>query len=119
MQITAQRKLTFESLGIGSFTSEFYEDSWPVDVYKAQEADYYRIANCYFNTYHIDFTMSGSIVEFVKQPMGYNHSTYGMVSWDPRFMNENNIDGKKVVFVVAFTVDAGSFGKFYEELIMP
>ncbi len=119
MQITAQRKLTFESLGTGSFTSELFGDSWPVDVYKAQEADYYRIANCYYNTYHIDFTMSGSTVEFAKQPMGYNHSTYGMISWDPGSMDESSVVGSKITFAVIFVAEEVSFGKFYEELIMP
>lgn len=119
MVISAQRKLSFQSLGTGSFTSEFFEESWPITVMKAAEADYYRLPGCYFTNYNIEFSINGSTVSFAKQPTGYNHSTYGMVSWDPRFMGESTVQGKDITFVVAFTVSAGSFGKFYEELVLP
>ncbi|GAB1374565.1 hypothetical protein MASR1M46_14510 [Bacteroidales bacterium] len=51
--------------------------------------------------------------------MGYNHSSYGMVSWDPRYLEDCEVNGKELTFVVAFVVSAGSFGGYYEILDLP
>jgi len=117
--ISAQRKLTFQSLGMGTFTSEFFEESWPQEVLKAEEADFYRLPDCYYKGYPIEFSIQNGKINFAKQPMGYNHSSYGMVSWDPRYLDLCEIDGKTLTFVTAFVVDAGSFGGYYEVLEMP
>ncbi len=119
MKIAAQRKLTFQSLGTGTFTSEFFEDSWPQEVQKAAEADYYRLPNCYYTGYPIEFTINNNVVSFAKQAMGYVSSTYGMTSWDPRYANECTKVGKKITFVVDFRVAAGSFGVCNEVLDLP
>ena len=119
MKISAQRKLTFASIGTGSFTSEFFEESWPQEVLKAAEADYYRLPNCYYSGFPIEFSVENGKISFAKQPMGYNHSTYGMVSWDPRYLDDCEIDGKTYTFVAAFVVSEGSFGGFTEVLEMP
>lgn len=117
--ITAKRKLTFQTLGTGTFTSEFFEDAWPQVVQKAAEADYYRLPNCYYNNYPIEFTIVNNVVSFAKQPMGYVHSTYGMCSWVPDHLSDCKIEGKKITFLVDFNVEAGSFGTYYEILDMP
>lgn len=117
--VTAQRKLTFQTIGTGTFTSEFFEESWPQVVQKAAEANYYRLPDCYYKNYPIEFTLDNGKIGFAKQPMGYNHSSYGMVSWDPRYLAECEVNDKELLFVVAFVVDAGSFGGYYEILDMP
>lgn len=119
IKVSAQRKLTFKSIGIGKFTSEFYEDSWDQEVQKAEEAEFYRLPDCYYKNFPIEFSAADGKISFSKQPMGWNHSTYGMVSWDPRYLDDCKIDGKTYTFVAAFVVDAGSFGGFYEVLEMP
>lgn len=119
IKVSAQRKLTFKSLGKGTFTSEFYGESWPQEVQKAEEADYYRLPDCYEKGYHIEFSVANGKISFAKQPMGWKHSSYGMVSWDPRFLDNCEISGKTYTFAVAFVVDAGSFGGYFEVLEMP
>ena len=119
IKISAQRRLTFASIGTGSFTSDFFGESWPQEVLKAAEADYYRLPNCYYTGFPIEFSVENGQISFSKQQMGYNHPDYGMTSWDPRYPEESEIEGKTFTFVVAFVVDVGSFGKFYEELEMP
>lgn len=120
IKISAQRKLTYVSIGTGSFTSAFFEESWPQDVMKAEEANFYRLPNCYYTGYPIEFLMDNGEVSYGKQPMGYNHPSYGMTSWDPAGVkNENVIGGKTITFAVKFTVSAGSFGEYSEVLEMP
>ncbi|PKP40763.1 MAG: hypothetical protein CVT93_10600 [Bacteroidetes bacterium HGW-Bacteroidetes-10] len=119
MIITAKRKLTFQSLGIGTFTSQFFEDAWPQEVQKAIEADYYRLPDCYYSNYPIEFTIVNGVVSFAQQPMGYVSPTYGMCSWVPLFLSECKVEGKKVTFKVDFQVNDGSFGDYLEILDMP
>lgn len=119
ISVSAQRKLTYISIGTGTFTSEFFEESWPQEVLKAEEADFYRLPNCYYTGFPIEFSIDNGQIVFAKQQMGYNHSTYGMTSWDPRYLSECEIVGKTFTFVVNFVVDAGSFGGYYEVLEMP
>lgn len=117
--IAAQRRLTYSSIGTGTFTSEFFEESWAQEVLKAEEADFYRLPNCYYNGYTIEFSLIDEQISFVKQPMGYNDPDYGMTSWNPRYLDECEVDGKTLTFAVDFVVDAGSWGKFFEVLELP
>ena len=119
LAVSAQRRLTFQSLGTGYFYSEFFDEGWPQPVQKALEAEYFRLPNCYYNGYHIEFSVTDGSIVFAKQPMGYVHSVYGMVSWTPTYLSYCEINGKNYTFVVDFRVDAGSFGGYYEELTMP
>lgn len=119
MTVSAQRKLTYQSLGIGTFTSEFFEESWPQEVLKAEEADFYRLPDCYYNGYTMEFSIQDGKINFAKQATGYVHSSYGMVSWDPRYLDYCEINGKTFTLVPAFVVDAGSFGGYNEILELP
>lgn len=117
--VTAQRKLTFQSLGTGTFTSEFFEEAWPQELQKAVEADYYRMPDCYYRNYPIEFSIESGKIKFDKQPMGYVSSTYGMCSWDTEYLEYCEIDGNTYTFAVDFVVDAGSYGGYFEILEMP
>lgn len=117
LSLSIQRKLTFKLHSSGVFYSEFFEEAWDQDLYKAQEADYYRLPSCYYKGYDMDFSLDGNKIIIAKQPMGYNHSSYGMASWDPRYPTECVKEGKRYNFTVAFVVSAGSFGKFPEVFI--
>ncbi len=120
IKISAQRKLTFQSIGTGLFTSEFYEESWPQPVEKAIEAEYYRLPNCYVNNYPIEFAVNNGVVTFARQPMGYIHSTYGMIYFDPRSAAGSSKVGKKVTMIAEFRIGSGaSYGVFNEVLDLP
>ena len=117
--VSAQRKLTFKSLGEGTFTSEFFGESWPQEVQKAEEAEYYRLPDCYYKGFPIEFSVVDGKINFALQPMGYKHSA-GMVYWDPRSVSQSDISGKIYTFVVRFQIPGvGGFGTFYEVLEMP
>lgn len=113
------RKLAFKSLGEGVFTTSFFGESWPQEVLKAEEADYYRLPDCYYKGYHIEFSIQDGKLDFAKQAMGYKDPDHGMTSWDPRQSDGSVIDGKTLTFVVDFRVEAGSFGVMEEVLVMP
>lgn len=117
--VTAQRKLTYKSIGTGTFTSEFFGESWPQEVQKAEEADNYRLPDCYAKGTAIEFSVQNGKINFAKQPTGYVHSDYGMISWDPGLIEDSGIDGNVYIFSVKFVVDVGSFGGAYEVLEMP
>lgn len=120
--VTAQRKLTYSVIGTGTFESEFWEDSWTVNVEKAVEADVYRIKNCYFDGYPLIFAVaSNNSISFVKQEIGYTHSTYGKVSFmmpTATYANQPYKEGKVFYLYGRFVVNAGSFGTFLEKLTL-
>lgn len=122
IKVQAQRKLTFSPLAIGSFTSEFFEDSWEVEVLKAAEADVYRILDCYYTNFHITFSAgSDNSISFSTQPMGYVSATYGMTSITMPGEEDNQPfkDGKTFNLWSDFVVSAGSFGVYKEVLVLP
>lgn len=119
MSVDVSRKLTYETLGTGFFTSVWHEEKYEVEVQKAAEADFYRIIDAWDKkNYNFVFYMTNDIVKFEKQEIGFVHDSYGMVSFDPQdFPSERN--GKVVTFRGKFVVDAGSFGAFEEILELP
>lgn len=78
--VKAQRKLTFKSIGTGTFTSGLFGQSWPQEIEKAEEANVYRLPDCYTEGYPISFSMdeNGNIDDVALQETGYEHSSYGM-----------------------------------------
>ena len=120
IKITAQRKLTFKSLGIGEFTSEFFDDSWDQEVMKTEEADYYRLPDCYYEGFHIEFTIQDGKVDFATQAMGYKYEGSSMTFW----VNKSDVStvvGKVVTFIPNFFIpDLGAgFGENTEVFVMP
>ena len=55
--VSAQRKLTFKQVGVGIFTTEFFEASWEQPIEKAEEANVNRLPDCYVSGYPIGFTV--------------------------------------------------------------
>ena len=78
--VKAQRKLTFNSIGTGTFTSNIFGESWPQVIEKAVEADVYRLPDCYVEGYPIIFSTdaNGEIDNIAIQETGYKDDTYGM-----------------------------------------
>lgn len=123
VSITAQRKLTYKAFSKGTFASQFFGDSWAVDVEKAEEADFYKIIDCYVEGYDIVFSVSSdNTIAFDEQNTGYEHPSYGMVSIavpDPADEAPDSFqDGKVFTLYGKFWVSAGSFGVAQETLTL-
>lgn len=116
--IVLNRTYTFESIGIGKFTSEFFGESWNQEVQKAKEANVYKLPDCYVEGYSIIFNLddAGNVVEFKTQQTGYEHAGYGMVS---ATLASWKREGKMITFGLEFTVSIGTFGVMNEILEMP
>lgn len=122
IKVQAQRRLTFTKLATATLDSEWEEAIYPVEVFKAAEADVYRVMNMYTNGFHITFSVAAdNTISFSTQPMGYVSATYGMTSFvmpratDPQPYRE----GKVFHLYARFNVSAGSFGLMYEILTLP
>lgn len=82
IKVVVKRQLTWSSYGTGTYTSEFFEQSWPQAIEKAAEGNIYRLVDCYYEGYPIVFSLSEDGQELIAwdiQATGYNDSTYGMV----------------------------------------
>ena len=80
--ITVMCDYDWEELGTGVYTSELFEDSWEQPVLRAKGTNVYKLPDCLYKGYDIQFELSddgNSLVAFEPQKMGYKHSTYGMV----------------------------------------
>lgn len=125
IQVSAQRRLTFNEVGTGIFSTQFFgdEDGTPylmdIVVEKAEEANVYRLLDVYEVGYPLLFSVddNGNVIAFGDQETGYVHPTYGMV-----FVSF--VDAKKTgntyVFTLQFIVPGvGSFGAFEESIQLP
>lgn len=122
--VSAQRKLTFEQIGVGTFSSTFFtnEDGSPLMaeqvIEKAKEANTYRLPDVYAAGYPLLFSLDekGNVVSFSDQETGYVHSSYGMVS--VHCTGAEKV-GNTYKFTLEFLVSAGSFGPFVESITFP
>lgn len=114
--VSAQRKLTFKQVGVGIFTTEFFGASWEQPIEKAEEANVYRLPDCYVSGYPIVFSMdeAGNIT-MSDQETGYVDSTYGMINIR---LVQAQVEGNTYMFALKYFVSAGSFGTFVETFEM-
>jgi len=121
----ASFSLTFKPFGTGVFSSEFFETDWDVEVEKAEEADVFRILNCYAEGYNITFSVdSENNIRYSTQETGYEDPDYGMVSLampdseGSYYYSEPYREGNSYFLLGRMIVDAGSYGHWYEVLTM-
>lgn len=114
--VSAQRKLTFKQVGVGIFTTEFFGASWEQPIEKAEEANVYRLPDCYVSGYPIVFSMdeAGNIT-MSDQETGSVDSTYGMINIR---LVQAQVEGNTYMFALKYFVSAGSFGTFVETFEM-
>ncbi len=126
--ITAQRQLTFEPFGTGTFTSTFFGGTWNQPILKAQEGDVYRLPALYPKDDYMnpavgyDFTFAvnpDNTISFDPQQTGYVDATYGMITINQSTTIASTLSGKTVTLGGKFTVALGSFGNFKETLLLP
>lgn len=121
LTITSRMKLEYELIGKGHFTSTFFEADWDQPVYKAKGVQgFYRLPDCYTKGFNIDFNLGVDglvdITGFGNQQTGYVDSDYGMIR--AKCVSSTNADNT-IKFQLNFNVAAGSFGKYWETLVLP
>lgn len=113
--------LKWVKYSIGTFTSEFFEDSWEQELFKAEGTNKFRFKNLYAEGYDYDFEweVDKAKIAFAAnksiQESGYVHSSYGMVSTNTDAA-KSAYDGNNSTFsfYIKWTVSAGSFGEFVD-----
>lgn len=115
LELQAQRQLTWESYGVGVYYSELFGDSWDQPIEKAKEGNIFRLPDCIYEGYPLVFTLSDDGQELIGwdiQPVGYKHSTYGMVYYHAQGMERN---GNQLVFpMIGKVVYNGGFAALYQ-----
>lgn len=120
-------RIKWEKYADGTYTSNYFESSWPVTLYKAYGTNKYRFYNLWENGYNWDFTWEGGasiIPGGTQNSSGYYVSVtgsvdpeYGMVSvqtdGDPEY-SFYDAETNTFKFDRKWVVDLGSFGWFSE-----
>ncbi|TCN70251.1 hypothetical protein [Acetobacteroides hydrogenigenes] len=124
IKISVQRKLTWETYGIGKYESELFEDSWDQPIEKAKEGNIYRLPDCFYAGYPLIFVLSDdnqTLLSWAAQPMGYKHATYGMVYFQAKSMvrNGNTLEFDMLGRVIYNGKLATLWSGFTERLTMP
>lgn len=111
--VSAQRKLTFKQVGVGIFTTEFFEASWEQTLEKAEEANVYRLPDVYFSGYHLVFSVDDAgNISMSDQESGYVYSPYGMIMVA---LEDAKIEGNTYMFALDFYLpDVHDFGTCVE-----
>lgn len=125
MKVTASRKLTYKPIGESIFTSEaFGEDdgtrlSWPVDTYKAEEADIYLLEKPYGKGYDIKIVVLDGKATVPGQKAWFYNDSYGAVyvrTTEPFDVEDGVIDMELEHYLPSISY---SFGKFHETVELP
>lgn len=112
--------LDYKPFGKGTYSSEWFEDEWEVDLEYSVVGNRYRIANCWYDGYGFAFSPNGSKVTVYpsKIETGDVHSKYGPVSANDTGSTYDT-ETKTFTFAFKWTVSAGSFGVYNEYLKLP
>lgn len=84
---TLSRKLTWVYVGEGTYYSDFWGESWPQELYKAQEGDFYMLKGCWYAGTDFTFFCNGTDAEWYASETGYNYGSYGPVVFDAASAN--------------------------------
>ncbi|NCB67729.1 MAG: hypothetical protein EOM47_02655 [Bacteroidia bacterium] len=122
----------FAPYAIGTYASEFFEDSREATLEYSPATKLYRFTDCWMPGYSVLFSWNTDATDadnknkveikgtlnadksFVYIPTGYVHSTYGMVNaWYSRAnLKYYNEETKTFTFPITWRVSAGSFGAY-------
>jgi len=123
IKVDAMLPLIFEDFGVGVFDSEFWEEAWDQPVLRANISstlNFYRLNDCYFAGYPIEFKVDAGQMIIAQQNIGWEYSAaYGFVYVRPVTVQ---ISGKDHIFVSQFVLPAAGLafgGTFRECFTMP
>lgn len=124
-------KEDFAPFAEGTYTSEFFEDAWPLTLEYSPATKIYRFKDCWMPGYDVTFKWdeaakpgevniigtSTSAKDFVFLQTGYVDSRYGMISAYYPTANKNYYDSttKTFTFPITWRVTAGSFGVYADK----
>lgn len=127
-------KEDFAPFADGTYSSDFFEDSWEQLLEYSPATKIYRMKDCWMPGYNVTFkwdeaakpgevTIIGtttSAKDFIFIPTGYVHSTYGMVSAYYPTANIKYYDSasKTFTFPITWRVSAGSFGAYADKFVI-
>lgn len=116
--VKASRKLTMKSIGVGTYYSDYWEEEWPQELLKAEEADYYELPNCWVAGKPFAFMVNDGEIQWLTQYTGYDRSDYGPVYLSYYYPIEIDFDGKVITLTVSYDLPAiqNSFGPGYNEI---
>lgn len=115
--VDASRKLTMKSLGEGVYYSDWYEESWPQELLKAEEADYYELTDPWATGVNFAFTVENGAINWLTVNSGYYVSTYGeyILLGNLGVTFENNV----ITMQTKYYISLGSFGTGVEMFQLP
>ncbi|MEN6619923.1 MAG: hypothetical protein ABFC28_10615 [Rikenellaceae bacterium] len=124
ISVRAQLPIVYNSIGTGSYSSEFYEATWDQEVQKANLPSnlpsFYRLPGCYYAGYNIDFKVSDGVITIASQNVGELYSTaYGYIYVTPQ---STSIEGKTYGWYSKFTLPTAGLafsGTYWEKITMP
>ncbi len=79
--VTLVRQLTWEYVGDGLYYTDFFGQSWPQPIYKAQEGDFYMLPDCWVSGTDFTFFCDGTTVDWYTSVSGYNYGSYGPIAF--------------------------------------
>lgn len=98
----------------GTFTSSMFKDSWAQTMEYSPSLKAYRLKDLIQTGYDYIFSVAadGTITQIPATAIvtGYMHPSYGMVSYQAQAGSKYDAATKTYLFLLKYTVSAGSFG---------
>lgn len=130
MSFIITRDFVWEDLGEGVVSSQLFGESWGQSVLRGEGTNLYKLPDAYYEGYDIYFELSEDGTEIVNwgngtdepQPMGYVHSTYGMLYFYPD--DGVTIEGNTITIpMLGLVIYNGNFATLYsgftETIVLP
>ena len=125
LTFSVTRDYVWVNIGMGTFTSDFFEEAWDQPVLQREGSNVYRLPDLYTEGYNVEFELTEdgqALVSPIKAfATGVVHPTYGMVyarnidlEKYPMVRDENSI-----TIPLQFYVSAGAFGWADETIKLP
>jgi hypothetical protein len=110
----------------GTYTSEFFEESWEIVLEYSPATELYRFKDCWVEGYDVLFKWDKETNEVLIQgapnssgshihlQTGYMNGNYGMISayYDQSDLKYYDEESKTFTFPITWMVSAGSFGSY-------
>lgn len=121
--ITLVRKLTYEKVGVGEYYTDFFEESWEQEIFKAKEGNFYILPSCWVKGVDFSFFYDGKSADLYTTQPGYNYGSYGPVTFKIISQTVKQKGGKRIIeFEVEYYLpefNNYSFGTGLEILYLP